>query len=288
MKKKILLALLLFLAALVSSYFALEAYANVKLKEKIDRRLSKLSYSSSYSRFHYNLASNDLEFKDFTVKGNVFSLTMGDFVIDLPYNFRKKSFPPYLRIAVKGGVFSIEFPLLDELLGESLFKFDMEGWYRFGDNRFVYSFFLRLQNLGEVYLNAEIDNLDYPTVERFFEGRTTVNALINRGKLSKFEMVLKDHGFYERFLHYAAEQEGTTPDEIRNELLTMVRQSFSGELRRNIGKAIEEFIKNPSCLKIEVKPEQPVDLKKLKKMVFSRPDIEKTVKELGIKFSLCD
>ena len=288
MKKRVLLALLLFFAALVSSYFALEAYANVKLKEKIDRRLSKLPYASSYSGFHYNLASNDIELKDFAVRGTLFSLTMQELLVDLPYSFRKKSFPPYLRIVVKGGVFRVELPLLEELLGESLFRFDVDGWYRFDGSRFVSSFFLRLRNLGEVYLNAEVDNLDYPTVERFFEGRTTVNALVNRGKLSKFEMVLKNRGLYDRFLHYAARQEGATPEEVKKELLAMVRQSFSGELRRKIGAALEEFIENPTCLKVEVKPEQPVSLKELKRFVSSRPDVKKVVEELGIKLSTCD
>lgn len=286
MKKRVLLALLLFFAALVSSYFALEAYANVKLKEKIDRRLSKLPYASSYFGFHYNLASNDIEFKDFAVRGTLFSLTMQELLVDLPYSFRKRSFPPYLRVVVKGGALRVELPIFKELLGESLFRFDVDGWYRFDGSRFVSSFFLRLKNLGEVYLNAEVDNLDYLTVERFFEGRTTVNALVNRGKLSKFEMVLKNRGLYERFLHYAARQEGTTPEEVKKELLAMVRQSLSG--RRNIGAALEEFIENPTCLKVEVKPEQPVSLKELKKFVSSRPDVEEMVKELGIRFSLCD
>ena len=288
MKKRVLLVLFLFFAALVSSYFAIEAYVNVKLKEKIDRRLSKLPYASSYSGFHYNLASNDIEFQNFVLKGTVFSLSMQELLVDLPYSFRKKGFPPYLRVVVKDGVFRVELPLLEELLGESLFRFDVDGWYKFDGSRFVFSFFLSLGSLGEIYLNAEVDNLDYPTVERFFEGRTTVNALINRGKLSRFEVVLKDRGLYDRFLHYAAKQEGATPEEVKKELLAMVRQSFSGELRRNIGAALQEFIENPTCLKVEIKPEQPVSLKELKKFVSSRPDVEEMVRELGIRFSLCD
>jgi len=288
MKKRALLASLLFVVSLVSLYFALEAYANAKLKEKIDRRLRKLPYAVSYSYFHYNLALNDLEFKDLSLRGKLFYVKISDLKVDLPFNFRKKGFPPYLKVSLEGGVVGLNLPLLDELLGESSFKFDLNGWYTFSGNRFNSYLFLRLSQVADIYTEASVENLSYSAVERFLEGRTTVNSLINRGKLDKFLFVFRNRGIYERFLSYAAKQEGTTPAKVKEELLKMVKQSFKDPyLYANLGKALEEFIENPSCLKLEVNPPVPVSLKEVKKLFVSRPDLKRVVEELGVKFTVC-
>ena len=288
MKKRVALAVVLFVVALISAYFALEAYANVKLKEKFDRRLAKLPYATSYSRFHYSLGPNDLEIDGLSIKGSLFSVQTQKLLIDLPYNFREKRFPPFLKVIVKNGYFRLELPLLDELLGRSSFGFDLAGWYDFEGNRFDSFFFLNLKNLGSLSLEADVDNLDYPTVERFFEGRTTVNPILRKGELSHLEIVFKNNGFYDTFLRYAAKQEGTTPDDIKRELLSMIKQSFQdGILYTRIGKPLEEFINNPTCLKLELNPPHPVSLRELERLISSKPDVKRVVEELGIKLSVC-
>lgn len=159
MKKRVALAVVLFTAALISAYFALESFANVKLKEKFDRRLSKLPYATSYSRFHYSLGPNDVEIDGLSMKGNLFSLQAQKLLIDLPYNFREKRFPPFLKVVVRNGYFRLELPLLDELLGRSSFGFDLAGWYDFEGNRLDAFFFLNLKSLGSLSFKADIDNL---------------------------------------------------------------------------------------------------------------------------------
>ncbi len=288
MKKKVALAVVLLFAALISLYFALEAYANVKLKEKFDRRLSKLPYSTSYSRFHYSLGPNDLEIDGLDFKGELFSGRFQKLIIDLPFDFREKKFPPYLRVVVKNGDFRLNFPVLDELLGRSNFDFDLDGSYSFNGGDFDSSFYLNLNGMGDLLLKARVDNLDYGTVERFFEGRTTVNPILKKGELSRLEIVFKNRGLYETFLSYAAKQEGTTPDKIRGELLSMVKQSFQDELLYDrIGRPLEEFINNPTCLKVELNPPRPVSLQELKRLISSKPDVKKVVEELGLKLSVC-
>ena len=288
MKKRVALAVVLFVVALISAYFALEAYANVKLKEKFDRRLAKLPYATSYSRFHYSLGPNDLEIDGLSIKGSLFSVQTQKLLIDLPYNFREKRFPPFLKVIVKNGYFRLELPLLDELLGRSSFGFDLAGWYDFDGNRLDTFFFLKLKKLGSFSFKMDVDNLSYSTVEWFFEGRTTVNPILRRGELSHLEVVFKNGGLYDTFLRYAAKQEGTTPADIKKELLSMVRQSFQDEtLYERIGKPLEEFINNPTCLKVELNPSRPVSLQELKRLVTSKPDIRKVVEEIGLKFSVC-
>lgn len=288
MRKRALLASLLLIASLVSLYFALEAYANVKLKEKIDRRLRKLPYAVSYSYFHYNLALNDLEFKDFSLRGKLFYVKVSDLKVDLPFNFRKKGFPPYLRVSLEGAVVGLNLPLLDELLGESSFSFDLNGWYTFNGDRFSTYLFLKIKKVADVYTETSVENLSYSAVERFLEGRTTVNSLINRGKLDRFLFVFRNRGIYERFLSYAAKQEGTTPGKVREELLKMVERNFKDPyLYANLGKALEEFIEKPNCLKLEVNPPVPVSLREVKKLFVSRPDLKRVVEELGVRLTVC-
>ncbi len=289
MKKKAFLAAVLFIVAVVAGYFALEAYANVKLKEKIDRRFKKLPYATSYSYFHYNLARNDLEFKDFTLSSSLFSLKLSRLYIDLPVEFRKKGFPPYLKVEVRGGDVKINLPLLDELLGESSFRFNLDGWYRFKGSKLDASLSLNVRNVADFYLGTLIDNLSYPVVERFFEGRTTVRALVNRGRLVKFHVVFRNRGIYGRFLNYAARQEGMTPEKIKKELFSMIEKNFHKDdfLYRRVGEALEEFIRRPTCLKLEVLPPQPVSLKALKELVVSKPNIKAVVEELGLRLTVC-
>jgi len=289
MKKRVALAIILSLVAFVSAYFALEAYANVKLKEKFDRRLSRLPYATSYSRFHYSLGPNDLEIDGLTVKGELFSGRFQKLVVDLPFDFREKKFPPYLRVVVRGGELRLELPVLDELLGRSSFKFDLNGGYRFTGRVFYSYFLLNLYGMGSFTFKTEIDNLDYPTVERFFEGRTTVNPILRKGELSHLEIVFKNGGLYETFLNYAAKQEGTTPEKIKEELKSMVDQSFKDrEIYNRIGEPLKEFINNPSCLKLEIQPPKPVSLKELKILAASKLKVKELVKELGLRLSVCD
>lgn len=289
MKKRILVAVVLCIVALVSAYFAIEAYANIKLKEKFDRRLSRLPYTTSYSRFHYSLGPNDLEVDGLTIKGELFSGRFQKLIVDLPFNFREKKFPPYLRTVIKGGEFQLELPIFNELLGRSSFNFDLNGGYSFNGKSFLPFFFLDLKSMGSFSFKAEIDNFDYPTVEKFFEGRTTINPILRKGELSLLEIVFKNRGLYETFLNYAAKQEGMTPERIKEELTSMVDQSFKDrEIYDRIGRPLKEFINNPSCLKIEIQPPEPVSLKELKTLIASKPNVKEAVKELGLKLSVCD
>lgn len=288
MRKRAILAVVLFIAALISSYFALEAYANVKLKEKIDRRFRKLPYAISYSNFHYSLASNDIEIDGLSINGDLFSVKFRRIFIDLPFDFRKKRFPPYLKINVDGGNVSLNLPTLRELLGESRFNFNVHGWYSFKNSRFSTFFQMDLPDLCEFQITSTVENLSYPVVERFFEGRTTVNSLINRGQLSRFRFVFKNGGIFERFLKYTAEQEGSTPGRVKEELLSTVSRSFHDRmLYESIGKPLEDFVRNPVCIELELKPQVPVELRDLKKMVISKPDLKEIVQKLGVELHTC-
>ena len=288
MKRRIILAVVLFVAALVSSYFALEAYANVKLKEKIDRRFKRLPYAVSYSNFHYSLASNDIEIDGLSINGDLFSVKFRRIFIDLPFSFRKKQFPSYLKVYIDGGDISLNLPTLRELLGNSQFNFNVHGWYSFRNGQFNTFFQMDLPGLCEFQITSTVENLSYPVVERFFEGRTTVNSLINRGQLSQFRFIFKNRGIFERFLSYTAEQEGSKPDRVKEELISTVSRSFhDGVVYENIGKPLEDFIRDPVCIELELKPQVPVGLGELKKMVISKPDVREIVQDLGVELHTC-
>ena len=285
--RRALLVLLLFLGVLVSSYFALEAFATAKIKEKLDRRLSKLPYAVSYSDIKYNLALNDLVLYDFTLNGNVFKLYLGKVVVDLPSTFRKKAFPPELHLIIKDGTLSVYFPIFD-FLSDSPIRFNLAGGYSFHENQLTGYLYSSLEEIGDFHTEFLLDNLSYTVMERFFEGRTTYRSIVNRAKLEYFKFTFKNRGLVEKFLNYAAKEEGTNVESVKEELKNMVRNGFTDKsIYERIGKPLEEFIDNPKCLSIEVKPKTPVGLKEIEKLLIKKPDILNVIDEFGIELKNC-
>ncbi len=285
--RRALILLFLFVGALISSYFALESFATVKIKEKLDRRLSKVPYAVFYSNIKYKLATNDLVLTDFTVKGSLFYVYLGQVFIDLPATFREKKFPPEFFFYVKNGVFSLNFPFVDSILGNKV-DFNLAGGYSFSEDSLFGYLTSKLEGLGDFKFKVKLSSLSYPLMERIFEGRTTYRSLLNRGKLDYLSLTIKNRELFERFLKYTAQEEGISEDRAKSEIKTMIRSNFKNrDIYLKIGKSLENFIDNPICLKVELRPKNPINLREIKEILREKPNLMEIIDNWGVKVKTC-
>jgi len=280
-----LLSFFLFFGFLASSYFAVEAFATYKIKEKIDKRLSKLPYEVSYSELRYKLLTNDLVIRNFSLKGTLVRFSSDRIAIDLPASFRKKAFPPELFFSLSGGSFHVDLSLLSEIYPKD-FEFNVAGGYGFSGDELFVNLVSSVKGIGEFSLDLELSNLSYGVLERVFEGRTTLRSVVNHGRLKYLRLKFKNEGAFERFLSYAANQEGVSVERVRKELLN--RSSFKdGLVYEKVGKPLEEFIRNPDCIEVVVRPKTPVGLKTLKEILVETPNVEKILQSFGVELKSC-
>ena len=282
-----LLSFFLFFGFLASSYFAVEAFATYKIKEKIDKRLSKLPYEVSYSELRYKLLTNDLVIRNFSLKGTLVRFSSDRIAIDLPASFRKKAFPPELFFSLSGGSFHVDLSLLSEIYPKD-FEFNVAGGYGFSGDELSVNLISSVKGIGEFSLDLELSSLSYRVLERVFEGRTTLRSVVNHGRLKYLRLKFKNEGAFERFLSYAANQEGVSVERVRKELLNTVRGSFKNRLvYEKVGKPLEEFIRTPDCIEVVVRPKTPVGLKTLKEILVETPNVEEILQSFGVELKSC-
>ncbi|WP_456455880.1 hypothetical protein [Thermovibrio sp.] len=287
--KKAFLAFVLLLGALVSSYFALEAYANYKLKEKIDRRLSKLPEDVSYQGFHYNLLFNDLDFKDITVKeGNLELFKIRELKVDLPFFLRKKEVPDSLKVEAYG--ITVPSVYLLNLIGYKVpnLKFDFTFGYSIRGNELLGSSRLKAYGLAE-FLSTVSVKARKAYLKKLLEGRLPLSSAESKLYLQELKVVYRDSGLFNRALSYISSQEGETILQVKEELKKTVAESLRNDpkLFEVIGYPLIRFIDNPKCLSLKVKPKEPVSFTSLKRLLSSKLHLNSFIEELGIKLSTC-
>lgn len=291
---KALLAALLFVGAVISSYFAAEAYANYVLKEKFDRRLSKLPFPTAYRSFHYNLLKNDIEIEGLTLKEGEFYLTVGELYIDLPYTLRKKELPPYFSVRAT----EVEIPSYAPFLGE-LLKFtgykkpyitvDLFSSYAFNSGGLEVFLTAVARGLGGLKTKVELGGIDRELARKIFEGRVPVRVIEKRGTLKELLLTYKDYGLFKMFLNFISSQEGESPDKVKEELKRTVYQAMKErkEVAQRLALPLLEFIDNPKCLKLTVKPQPPLKISQLIKWASEKPDIEESLRRLNLQLKTC-
>jgi len=294
MKKKALIAALLLVGALISAYFALEAYATYKLKEKFDRRLSKLPYHVSYERFKYNLLLNDIEIKNLHFKEEGLKVDVGEIYIDLPFTLRKKAVPHSFTLKAERIEIPSQTPFLGELLKTIGYKgskvtADFISSYTFEGDELKVKVGLTGRELARVETVGELYGIDRELAQKVFEGRLPPKVVERRGELKELTLKYIDEGLFRGFLNYLSQQEGESPEKVKEELKKTIDESLreSPEIYRRIGRALIEFIDNPTCLEIEVEPHPPIKISQLVKAASEKGEIEKLLKRLNLKAETC-
>ncbi len=288
--KKLALIILLLVGALVSSYFALEAYANYRLKEKIDKRLSELPEKVSYKDFHYNLLLNDFDFKGITVKeDNLELLKVKELKVDLPFYLRKKEVPDSLEVKAYG--ITVPSVYLLNLIGYKVpnLKFNLTLGYSIDGNELLGNSRLEVYKLADFLTTISIKGTNKTYLKKLLEGRIPFSSVERKLYLEKVNIIYRDFGLFNKALSYISSQEGQPPFQVKEELKKMIAGSLRNDpqLFEAIGYPLVRFIDNPKCLSVIVQPKEPVNFKTLKVLLSSNLNLNSLIKELGLKLSTC-
>ncbi|NPB03521.1 MAG: hypothetical protein GXO39_03800 [Thermotogae bacterium] len=294
MKKKALIAALLFVGALISAYFALEAYATHKLKEKFDRRIAKLPYEVSYEGFRYNLLLNDIKVTGLKINEEKVKLKIGEVYVDLPFTLRKKAVPQAFTLKAK----KIELPSTTPFLGELLKTIgykkdevvaDFTSSYAFKGKELEVGVALEAKELGAIKTRGKLYGIDRELTQKVFEGRVPPKVFERRGTLEELTLTYLDEGLFKGFLNYLAQQEGESPEKVKEELKKTIEESLreNPEIYERLGKAFIAFVDDPKCLKIKVEPEPPIKLSELVRAAKERREIDKLLKRINLQGQVC-
>ena len=294
-KAKLILTALLFVGAVVSSYFAIETYANYTLEKKFANRLSKLPLYASYRKFHYNLLKNDVEIDDLTFKDNRTYICVGKLYIDLPFTARKKEVPQAFSVKAEDLELPSDFPGFRELLRfvgyrNPFVTVNFVSSYSFKGNRIEVASTAVARRLGGINLELKLEGIDRKLTQEFLEGRIPVRYIEEKGALKEFELTYKDFGLFQQFLSFVGSQEGQKPDKVKEELKRSIVQAIKkrGEIAERVGLPLLLFVDNPDCLKVEVKPPFPIKISQLVDMASKRPKVEEIIKTLNLRLTTCN
>jgi len=281
-------------AFLVSAYLAAQSFATYKIAEKLNHRLKKVSVPVSYGKFCYLLGPNDFLFKNLKVELLGKPVTVSRLRIDLPFSFRKKGIPSFTFVEGEGLSLPLDLPVLRELstvagVKGPFLNGNFKAGFNFSGPLLTVSGALSLERLADLGFVLKLSGIDRNLAEKFAEKRVPFSALLRKGKLVSLTVVYRDKGFFPNFVEFAAKQEGANPYQVKAELVRNLKSSFkeNPEFARRLGYALLEFVANPKCLKLELKPRVPVPLEELKRFLKEKPKIDALMKLLNLRAAVC-
>jgi hypothetical protein len=294
MGKKSLLALSLLLTALLSIYFAAQVYATYILKQKFDRRLSKLPVSSSYERFSYDLLKNDIKVSNLTISSGEVRVSVDELTLDLPFTLREKKLPSSLSVKLRGVSIPASLPFISEFLrsvgyGKQLLHFNLYFGYRLLEDRLKAEVAASAPHLGDIFSTASFKGIEKGLLEAFLEGRVPLSSLEKRIALEDFSLRYVDGGLIKGFMEELSSQEGRSLTEIKSELASMVKQSLAENplLYERLGKALVAFVENPSCIEVRISPRPPLKISEIERFLKEKPQIDRMVELLNLTATPC-
>ncbi|TCK05337.1 hypothetical protein [Phorcysia thermohydrogeniphila] len=285
-RAKAILVFLLFIGAVVSSYFALETYIEAKLVEKFSKRIKELPFNVSCAEIDYSLLKNTITLKDINTNILGMNISVKAVEIDLPFTARKKELPDRMLIKVIG----LEFP--SSLIGITNTPrtiVNLVTGYSFEDDSLQVMLKTSVSSLGDLSLLCKLKNLSKRKLERALAGVISERRTIRETKIEYLALKYKDRGFVHEYFKQQALEEGISVEELKKKLITSINESINKDkvLMERIGQPLIEFIENPHCIELIAYPVLPISLKELSLLLNGHPDLRKTAVWLGIKFKVC-
>jgi hypothetical protein len=277
---------LLFVGALVSSYFALETYIEYKIIEKLNRRVKELPFKVSCNEVDYNLLKNSITLKDINTEILGLSLSVKAIEIDLPFLARKKELPDHMQIKVVG----FEFP--SSLIGITdtpKTVVNLVTGYSFEEDSLQVALKTSVSSLGDLSLICKLKNLSRKKLERALAGTISERRTIRETKIEYLALRYRDRGFISEYFKQSALEEGIRVEEFKKKLIELIRESIGKDrvLRERIVEPLTAFIESPKCIELIAQPVLPISLKELSYLLNSHKDLRKTLLWLGITFKRC-
>ena len=293
--RELLVLLALVLGALVSTYFALQAYANLWIAKKLESKLSKLPFPTAYGSVSYNLLENDLTINGFLVGDRPFAFIVEQVRIDLPPALIFKDFPESFKLELRNFFIPSNLPYISELLkgfgySSRFVSGSLLSGYSFKEGSLVGELLLNLNGIAQLDVNFELQGVSRELLKELLQGRISPSAVVQRASLKFAALKFRDRGLVESFISSLAKQEGMAKERVKAELLKTVASSFkkNRDFAERLGVPLALFIDNPKCLEVKVEPPEPVPLVSLMKDVSRRPRVKALLRKLNVSAFLCN
>ena len=271
-KERLIITLLLFAGALISSYFALQTLIKYEIQNKVNHALDKFPGSVSYKRINYSLIKNEITIDDLKFSYQNYSAEIGKIKIDLPFSISK--IPPSLSVSIADATLSSNLPYMKEMLSltdyhRNKVKINAATIYLISGNNVNLSLSAEGKDLGSINLGVQLQgNLSAPS----------------RLKLKKLELTYRDQGLVKGFLRKQAELAGEDVRTFKKQLIS----SLQGKLPPSVLIPLSNFIEAPSCLHLSLNPKRPITLHEAANIFRRNAPIEEISSKLNITLSICD
>ncbi len=285
-KTKALLALTLFIGALVSSYFAVQTYAEVKIAEKINGKIDQLSIPIGYERISYDLFHNTISVYDITLLMIGTKIHIDRIEIDLPFTARKREIPENLLVKVEGISIPPFIPFLREALGRTL-RFHLVGGYKAEKDTILT--FLTTGNRELGYISVKVIAEGVPLRELQRAGKRKTKDIIKSATIRLIDIKFKNRGLLDLFISSQAKASGLSPEAFKEQLIRTVEENFqkNPEMAEKIEYPLVSFIQKGDCLELKVAPPHGLKISTLHRMIVKRLPLNSFLQETGIELKTC-
>jgi len=295
MKLRWFLTLILFVAAVVSSYFALESYAEAKLREKLDRKITSLPINVSYSDLKYQLLENRITIENLKASELGYSISTEKITVDLPITARKKELPESLQLRIEGLSIPTNLPFIKNFFriigfnGKNLIL-NLNTEYSFDGNVLSTHLATSSPALGDLVISSYFTNITKEKLQMALNGIADEKDTLRRIALAYLNIRYRDRGLLQNFFNQEAKQEGISVEKLKRRLIQTIERNVQNNqvVREKIAYPLISFIKNPSCLEVTLKPTQPISLREVKHLLKDNPDISQIIRTAGLSLKTCD
>ena len=303
MKLRWFLTLILFVAAVVSSYFALEGYAEAKLREKLDREITSLPINVSYSDLKYQLLENRITIEKLKASRPGYTISTEKITLDLPITARKKELPESLQLRIKELSIPTNLPFIKNffriigLNGKKLIL-NLNTEYSFDGDILLTHLATLSPALGDLVISSYFTNISKEKLQIILEGErhkaegsiADERDTLKRIALAYLDIRYRDLGLLQNFFNQEAKQEGISVEELKKRFIQTIEKNIRSnqEIGEKIAYPLISFIKNPSCLEITLKPARPISLREIKHLLKNNPDISRIIKTTGLILKTCN
>ncbi len=271
-RERLIITLLLFVGALISSYYAIQTLIKYEIQLKVNNLLDKFPGNASYKNLSYSLIKNEITIKDLKLSYQNYTAEVEKIKIDLPYTISK--IPSYLSLSFIDATISSNLPYLKEMLSlanyyKSKVEINAASIYSASGNSIHVSLSAEGKELGTVNLGAQL------------KGKISSPSQL---KLTKLEIIYRDRGMVRGFFKKQAEMAGEKVDEFKKQLISSIKE----ELPPYIFSPLSKFIKNPRCLHVSLNPDHPVTTHEIANILKKSAPLKEISSKLNITLSTCD
>ena len=274
MGKKILAGIVVIILITGAVYFVLDRTAESSAAEKIQQFVdaSPLVKEVTYQTLDVGLMDSRARMDNVTVKMaqsedvvNIKSIAVTDIDIqdDLPTRLDLSA----TGIAIPQDAQAMRElkPVLDglgyrQIATNMRFKYDYDPAAR---SLTVDNFMVEAADAGQLSAHIRLENIDLKSIPQQPENALALMPLFTGIALKEASVTYTDHSLMDRIIKLQAQQEGITPDALKDRLSKQL-EAQAGQMQDPstlaIFRSLQNFIHNPKTLSVTIAPEKAVSM----------------------------